>query len=234
MKSIHYRELLSKLGHPAFSAVLLGLGMASSAVHAATVGTNLIVNGSGQAPAGQGWNLFQNGGAGWGWDSYGGADAQPGFFTTSYLLDQRSQLIDLEADGYTAAQLDAAPLISASEAITSNLDPANPFTPDRFYIKVQLLAADMSVVAEWDVGSATALADAPNDWATFSHSFTGYGPGVRYVRFEDGGLDSRFSSGNLGAAFDAATVTVTPVPEYGAAALAGVAFSAAALRRRRR
>jgi len=88
---------------------------------AITVGQNLLTNGSGMAAVTTGWTVIANGGDGWALGG-GGYDAEGGFFITSYGLCQRSQTIDLLAKGVTAAELDAAPPIRVSEAISSYLN----------------------------------------------------------------------------------------------------------------
>jgi len=63
-------------------------------------------------------------------------------------------------------------------------------------------------------------------WEQRSHIFSGYGSGLRYIYFEDGGRDWEYWTGQYGPALDTASVTLTvQVPEYnvfGLLALIGI------------
>ena len=58
------------------------------------------------------------------------------------------------------------------------------------------------------------------------HIFSGYGSGLRYIYFEDGGKDREYWAGQYEPALDAASVTIAvQVPEYnvfGLLALIGI------------
>lgn len=226
---------------PHFSVALASAALLTASARAAVVGTpNLLVNGTGESPMSVGWNVINNGGSGWSVAPASGpqvgADNDGGYFATSYTLDSRSQLIDLQAAGYSTSELDASPVISVGESVMSSpaFNNNSNGATDPFYIKVEILAADMSVIAEWDLGTAAAMIASPSTWTEMSHDFTGYGSGARYVYFEDGGLDRGFWAGNYGTGFDAGFVTVTPVPECGSVPLAAMALLGLAFHRKRR
>ena len=189
---------------PAVSAVI-GLLLAPAALAAIPQG-NLIVNGSGASPTTTGWTVIANGGSGWGHSASGGYDATPGFFITSYVQCRRSQTIDLLAAGATEAELDSAPIIKVSEAISCYLQGA----ADKYYIKVELRDASNAVIATWNSGTQAAPLTAPTSWTVISGEFKNYGPGVRYIYFEDGGIDGGYWDGPWGTYHDAATVEFVP------------------------
>ncbi len=191
------------------AASLAGAGILNAEIIA---GQNLLTNGSATEAVATGWTVIANGGSGWATGG-GGYDSDGGYFITSYGLCQRSQTIDLLAKGATAAELDAAPPISVSEAISMyNGSGNNNGVGDTYYLKVELRNAAGTAVASWNVGTATALAGATTSWVVQSHEFRGYGPGVRSVYFEDGGSDAGFWNGSYGTWHDAATVAFANQP----------------------
>jgi hypothetical protein len=144
-----------------------------------------------------GWTVTQNGGNGWAvWGNR--------MFVTSYDWGRRTQTIDLYANGFDAQAMAGAPPIQISEQFSRT------YCPDQYYLKVQLLDASMNVVSTFDTGvvQQTGPCEWSEDWQTVSHVFTGYGPNVRYVRWEDGGKDNEWWGGNYGAAMKAAVVSV--------------------------
>jgi len=166
---------------------------------------NLLQNGSGASPVTTGWNIIANGGSGWFHNTTDGHDDTPGFFRTSYGWCRRSQTIDLIAAGATGAALDAQPTIRVGEVISSFM---NNNIADSYYIKVELRDANQNVLASWNRGTLAAPLQATTDWVLHQHDFTNYGPGVRYVYFEDGGIDNGYWSGPFGTYHDAASVEV--------------------------
>ena len=186
----------------------LWLAGAGSVRAGITPGQNLLTNGSATGPVATGWTVIASGGGGWATGG-GGYDTEGGYFITSYGLCQRSQTIDLLAKGATAAELDAAPPILVSEAISMYLNNA---ASDTYYIKVELRNAAGTAVASWNVGTSAARATATTSWVVQSHEFRDYGPGVRSIYFEDGGVDAGFWAGSYGTWHDAATVKFANLP----------------------
>lgn len=184
---------------------MMGLIM-SPAVQAAIPQGNLIVNGSGASPLATGWTVLASGGSGWGHSASGGFDSTPGFFITSYVQCRRSQTIDLIAAGATAEELDNAPAIKVSEAISCYTQGA----ADTYYLKVELRDASNAVLATWNSGTQAAPLTAPTSWTVINHEFKNYGAGVRTIYFEDGGIDGGYWAGQYGTYHDAATVAFVP------------------------
>ncbi len=160
------------------------------------VGTNLLINGDAASDDMSGWTVTANGGNGW--------LASNGVFRTSYDWGRRTQLIDLHAEGYTSSSLSDAPPIFVSERFLRF------YCPDSYVLKVELLDENMSVLDVFDTGTVeqSGPCDWDAEWETVSHTFTGYGPNVRYVRWEDGGKDSEYWSGHYGPSLADAVVAV--------------------------
>jgi len=151
-------------------------------------------------------------------------------FSTSYRWCKRSQEIDLLAKGYTEAQLDAVPTISAEEwfAGYGSVWDNKSHHRDYCYLNVELRDRYHHAIASYDSG---VFQTSPGSgwfgpWEQRSHIFSGYGSGLRYIYFEDGGKDREYWAGQYGPALDAASVTIAAqVPEYnvfGLLALLGI------------
>ena len=157
---------------------------------------NRLLNGDAASNSLNGWTLTANGGNGW--------LATGGEFRTSYDWDQRTQTIDLYNSGYSQASLASAPPLFVSEQFK------RINCPDIYSLKVELLDTNRNVLATYDTGhvSQTGACDNAGIWEKVSHTFTGYGSNLRYVRWTDGGQDTEFWAGHYGAALDDATVAV--------------------------
>jgi hypothetical protein len=192
-----------------FTCIAGALLLSTPAARAALPPGNLLANPSGMAAPDSGWTILAGPPAastGWGRATAGGADVLPGYFITSWspVPCKRSQTIDLLAKGATAEELDAAPDLTVEESIASYA--GNGTVADNFYIKVELRGAAQNVISSFTIGTDTARVNATSSWTKYEHTFTGYGPGVRYVYFEDGGWDGGNWSGQYGTYHDAAKV----------------------------
>ncbi len=164
-------------------------------------GSNLVTNPSAATGDLSGWTVSANGGNGWGITG----TSQEGIngFITSYDWDRKYQLIDLQANGYSTEDLDSAPDIYASEWY---LGIAN--TSDSYYFRVELRDASQSVIDSFNTGTLTAS----GSWQEVSHTFSGYGAGVRYIYVEHGGKDAEYWAGHYGAVIDN-TQIIVDLPE---------------------
>ncbi|XP_022104226.1 F-box only protein 6-like [Acanthaster planci] len=173
---------------------------------------NLIKNPSGKDGLEAGWIITSNGGHGWLVEtSSGGSGVKPerllaiseGFphhFVTSYEWCVRHQLIDLVAEGCSEALLDEAqPDVWVLEWFAARSDCGNVYQ-----LTVELLRDSSgdpdSVIDKFTFGPQYASDwRAPIDWNEASHVFSSYGPGLRYIRFEDRSKDTRFWAGHYGS-----------------------------------
>jgi hypothetical protein len=158
---------------------------------------NLLTNGSGEAGDMSGWKIEEKGGDGWkvAGGSYDGDDVS---FVTSFGMCVRSQTVDLLAAGYTPEQLDAAPSIVAGEYYKGKW----PKFDDKYQLKIELRDGNNKVIKSFDTGMLTAV----EAWTWAGTTFTDYGPGVRYVYFQDRGQDKEYWKGWYGTMADAAEV----------------------------
>jgi len=150
---------------------------------------NEVVNGDGTTLAG--WTQTATGGNGW---------LANGTFRTSFGWDRKFQVIDLVAAGYTIAELDTAPIVYASEQYSSVYDNGDEYS---YIVTLQDAAfntIDQKTISLSNVGS--------NAWQIAAFTFMGYGPGLRYIRYEHGGVDTEWWAGHYGARMDNSTVTL--------------------------
>ncbi len=160
---------------------------------------NLLENPGAETGDLTGWTVLQGGGAGWAVrtdEIYEGGHA----FATSEVWNTRSQEVDLAALGFSPSQLDAAPAVHAHEWFRG----ANPLCNDRYYLLVELRDAGRQVIASYYSDELLAY----NFWKRLSHVFTDYGPGLRYIYWEDGGRGVESWSDHHGALLDAAWLSV--------------------------
>ncbi|MDI3282145.1 EGF domain-containing protein [Polyangium sp. 15x6] len=150
------------------------------------------------------WQILADGGSGWASTTSAYLFGQSAFIT-SYSLCKRSQVLDLTMLGFSQADLDAAPPITVGEWFQG----FGPNYGDSYYFKVELRAADDTVLASFNPGGT--MSTASNAWQSVAQTFTGYGPGLRYVYVEDGGHDTEFWLGQYGAVMDGASVVVGDV-----------------------
>ncbi len=129
-----------------------------------------------------------------------GADA----IIFSHAWASQTQTIDLVARGYSTTGLDAAPQIDISEwylGVSSN-------TADTYYYLAELLDASDAVIDSYALGSEASPIISSAAWQEASHTFTGYGSGLRKIRVTHGGKDAEGWAGNYGVAIDDSSVCV--------------------------
>ena len=151
-----------------------------------------------------GWTKT-DGGSGWG---FGGKDLafstipHTGLqcWASSYSSCTLTQTIDLIAKGYTEAQLNLAPVISAGLYVQTNC-----YNGGTISITVELLDNSDAVIFTENIVDNTILEkDLP--WTLKNACINGYGSGVRKIRFSFSGKDMIGWGGNYGPDFDDAYV----------------------------
>lgn len=75
---------------------------------------------------------------------------------------------------------------------------------------MKLLSENEDVLAEYKSETVTIPQDSDASWTEISHTFSSYGPGVRFVHFEHGGQDTLFWKGWYGVRVTNSSVTVEP------------------------
>ncbi|YCM46102.1 hypothetical protein V2O64_08735 [Verrucomicrobiaceae bacterium 227] len=161
-------------------------------------GDNLLVNPGAASGATTGWNIIASGGDGWNTNGQA-VDDDGSAFITSYEWCSRSQTIDLIEEGFSVAFLDRSPPIKAQEWFKGISNVA-----DLYYLKIELRAADGSVLDSWEAGNQTTPMVADGNWQEQVHLFENYPAGVRSIYWEDGGKDAEFWAGHYGTLLDGA------------------------------
>lgn len=143
------------------------------------------------------WQILENGGNQWTIEGlmvpHPNETIQKNF-VTSYGMCRKSQLIDLESEGYNSSFMDQyQPHIKISDWYAPRWDCSCEYS-----ISVELLNQRKKPVQKF--APATIYFEQWNDqqWNQITHVFKNYGPGVRYVRFIHGGKDGQFWAGWYG------------------------------------
>ncbi|KAM9342895.1 F-box only protein 44-like [Pholidichthys leucotaenia] len=126
-------------------------------------------------------------------------------FVTSFGWCIKSQLIDLEKEGYSPSFMDYfQPDIRISEWYTARSDCGS-----KYKIHVELLNQKMEPIQRF----APEIIDVPGGhevWKQMTHEFQNYGQGVRFIRFTHGGVDSRWWKGWYGVRLADCCVEIYP------------------------
>jgi hypothetical protein len=160
--------------------------------------TNLLTNPGAESNY-DGWTATSNG-DGWGID--GSSLNGSACWASSYNSSTMTQTIDLLAKGYTEADLDAAPVISAGIYVRTN-----SYSGGTISITVELLNSSGVVVYTQKIAD-NVLIDKNLDWSLKNSYITNYGSGVRKIRFTFSGSDNVGWSGHYGPCFDDAFVNI--------------------------
>lgn len=171
--------------------------------------TNLLVNPGAETGDFTGWTINPGaiqtdncGGAGGsGWCARSGIKLEGTYSVSStFFTSTMNQEIDLIAQGYTPAELDSAPEVNISTYVIGFA-----IFPDIYRVRAELRDASHAPIASFDTGELTIA----GSWQRVSHSFSGYGSGLRYIYFEQGGRDTEFWAGAYGATFDNASIYIS-------------------------
>jgi PKD repeat protein len=191
-------------------ALFAAMAVCASSAHA----QNLLTNPSAETGDVSGWDIIANGASGWGAFTgppiLGGGIDGGYMFTTDNAWCKRSQTIDLIAKGYSEAALNAAPDIVVSEWFHGYSTDNPPNDVDTAYLRVELRDASHTLIATQYYDSGEFLTT--SDWVEKTHTFTGYGTGLRYIYWEDGGLGAESAGPTDGALLDAASLTIDIAP----------------------
>ncbi|XP_068095130.1 F-box only protein 2-like [Hyperolius riggenbachi] len=146
------------------------------------------------------WEDVVCGGDGWRTESIHGPCGSPfpnnevaKYFVSSFGHCSKSQTINLNREGYWADILDKQPDIVVSDWYGGRTDADSTYE-----LCVQLLSADGAVKTEYNSGKIT-ISKCNSGWKQITHTFSCYGPGVRFVRFKHSGQDSVGWKGWYGA-----------------------------------
>ncbi|XP_017743498.1 PREDICTED: F-box only protein 2 [Rhinopithecus bieti] len=175
---------------------------------------NLLRNPCGEEDL-EGWCDVEHGGDGWRVEELPGDsgvefthdESVKKYFASSFEWCRKAQIIDLQAEGYWEELLDTTqPAIVVKDWYSGRSDAGCLYE-----LTVKLLSEHEDVLAEFSSGQVAVPQDSDGGgWMEISHTFTDYGPGVRFVRFEHGGQDSVYWKGWFGARVTNSSVWVEP------------------------
>eukprot|EP00062_Callorhinchus_milii_P012709 gi/632960034/ref/XP_007895965.1/ PREDICTED: F-box only protein 2 [Callorhinchus milii] len=157
------------------------------------------------------WELMENGGSGWKVEELPGDNGKAfpneniqKYFVTSFEWCQKSQLINLVSEGWQEEMVDnTQPPIVVRDWYAGRHDSGCEYE-----LHVELLSEDLSVLEEFKSDTVQVPQWGDAEWAEISHTFTDYGPGVRYVRFSHRGKDAQYWDGWFGARVTHSSITV--------------------------
>ncbi|XP_077105800.1 F-box only protein 2-like [Ranitomeya variabilis] len=170
---------------------------------------NLIKNPCGEEDL-EHWELVENGGDEWKVEDLPGdcgapfpSDGVSKYFVTSFELCKKSQLIDLLQEGFTEEVLDAQPNIVVSDWYGARTDCGCCYE-----LRAQLLSDSRDVISEYCSENITIPENTDGAWNQISHTFSEYGPGVRFIQFTHSGQDAVYWKGWYGARMTNSSVTI--------------------------
>ncbi|KAK2851718.1 hypothetical protein Q5P01_007994 [Channa striata] len=160
----------------------------------------------------QGWQILANGGDKWKIEGVCAPHPNKGVqknFVTSYIMCWKSQLIDLEKEGYSPSFMDHfQPDIRISDWYAPRRDCGS-----QYEIRVKLLNQVMKPVQTFAPDTVYFQCGSDQKWHQMAHVFQNYGPGVRYIRFTHGGKDIQFWAGWYGIRLTDSSVEICPAAD---------------------
>ncbi|KAB5546387.1 hypothetical protein PHYPO_G00071460 [Pangasianodon hypophthalmus] len=159
-----------------------------------------------------GWKILENGGDRWIVDNVFAAhpdDTVTKCFVTSYGRCIKSQLINLEKEGYSPVFMDQIqPNIVISDWYAPRWDCGSVYE-----IRVELLNHRKKTIQFFQPEPVTFLQWNDQQWNWMTHTFKDYGPGVRFILFKHGGKDTQYWAGHYGIRVTNSSVEILPSAE---------------------
>ncbi|XP_051768177.1 F-box only protein 2 [Ctenopharyngodon idella] len=158
------------------------------------------------------WELTENGGDQWRTEDMPGDcghiyidDSITKYFCTSFEPCLKRQVIDLLEEGYDPENLDIAqPAVNVEDWYCGRTDCGCIYK-----LTVSLLDEGQEIITEFKPDEVTLDPDCDDcSWRKVSHTFTDYGPGLRFISFEHGGQDTKYWQGWFGVRVTGSSVTV--------------------------
>ncbi|XP_024231701.2 F-box only protein 6 isoform X1 [Oncorhynchus tshawytscha] len=158
----------------------------------------------------KGWQIMENGGDKWKIESVEEVPLPDNtvqkYFATSYSTCRKSQLIDLEKEGYRPSFMDDfQPDIIISDWYAPRWDCGSEYE-----ICVELLNRKKKPIKKFSPDTVVFQQWNDQKWNQMTHVFKNYGPGVRYIRFIHGGNDTQFWAGWYGIRVTNSSIEICP------------------------
>uniref|UniRef100_A0A4W6FI08 F-box protein 2 n=1 Tax=Lates calcarifer TaxID=8187 RepID=A0A4W6FI08_LATCA len=163
---------------------------------------NLLKNPTGEEQL-EFWELTENGGSQWKVEDMPGDCGHdfPKDGVTTYFATSFEKLVErvTPVNSWTAE-----PAITVEDWYCGRTDCGCTYL-----MTVCLLDENHEVIQEFKPDPVTLDPDCDDcSWKQVSHTFSGYGPGMRYITFEHGGQDTKFWDGWFGVRVTASSVTI--------------------------
>ncbi|XP_018423274.1 PREDICTED: F-box only protein 6-like [Nanorana parkeri] len=157
------------------------------------------------------WTIDESGGDGWrvedlpreGEWSFPNPSV-PKFFMTSFDLCKKSQDIDLKEAGYSAEVMDTY----QPDIVVTDWYQSRPDCGCQYELAVKLLSENKKTVQEFVPGPIIMPEGSDVHWRHITHTFSKYGPGVRYISFQHGGKDTQRWAGWYGVRVTNSSVSI--------------------------
>nr|XP_048317501.1 F-box only protein 44 isoform X1 [Myodes glareolus] len=128
------------------------------------------------------------------------------YFVTSYYTCLKSQVVDLKAEGYWEELMDTTrPDIEVKDWFA-----ARPDCGSKYQLCVQLLSSAHAPLGTFQPDPVTIQQKSDAKWREVSHTFSNYPPGVRYIWFQHGGVDTHYWAGWYGPRVTNSSIVIGP------------------------
>ncbi|XP_029520705.2 F-box only protein 44-like isoform X3 [Oncorhynchus nerka] len=158
----------------------------------------------------KGWQIMENGGDKWKIESVEEVPLPDNtvqkYFATSYSTCRKSQLIDLEKEGYRPSFMDDF----QPDIIISDWYAPRRECGAKYEICVELLNHKKQPIKKFSPGTVIFQNWDDHKWNQMTHVFKNYGPGVRYIRFIHGGKDTLYWAGWYGIRVTNSSIEICP------------------------
>ncbi|XP_040211970.1 F-box only protein 6-like [Rana temporaria] len=159
----------------------------------------------------QNWSIDENGGSQWKVEDLPGGEGEmfpntsvQKYFVTSNQTCKKSQLIDLKKEGFSAEILDKfQPAIIVTDWYAARKDCSC-----QYELLVRLLSEDKKTIQEFHPQPVNLPQRCDGQWHYVTHTFSNYGPGVRYISFQHGGKDTLNWAGWYGVRVSNSSISV--------------------------
>ncbi|XP_040286399.1 F-box only protein 44-like [Bufo bufo] len=159
------------------------------------------------------WNIEQNGGDWWATEDLPGTHGQDfpndevtKYFVTSYGPCKKSQLINLKKIGYDEKLMD----LVQPDIVIRDWYAARHDCGCQYEVLIKLLSEKKKPVKVFNPDPVMIEQWSDAQWHQMTHTFSNYGPGVRYVYFQHGGQDTQFWAGWYGVRVTNSSITIEP------------------------
>ncbi|XP_018423275.1 PREDICTED: F-box only protein 44-like [Nanorana parkeri] len=157
------------------------------------------------------WKIDENGGTGWKVEEnltekeciFPNPSVQK-LFATSSQICKKSQLIDLKEAGYSDEVMDTY----QPDIVATDWYQSRPDCGCQYELAVKLLSADKKTVQEFVPAPIIIKEKSDIHWRHITHTFSKYGPGVRYISFQHGGKDTKNWAGAYGVRLTNSSVSI--------------------------